>query len=97
MMVIDWSQKGGQTATSDTSKVPAATYVRMSTEHQKYSTDNQMAVIRRYAEKHGFEIVRSYADEGKSGLRLIGRDALQICSRTSKAAVRTTGSFSFTT
>lgn len=77
MMVIDWSQKGGQTATSDTSKVPAATYVRMSTEHQKYSTDNQMAVIRRYAEKHGFEIVRSYADEGKSGLRLIGRDALQ--------------------
>ncbi|MBB4406403.1 DNA invertase Pin-like site-specific DNA recombinase [Agrobacterium tumefaciens] len=77
MMVIDWSQKGGQTATPDTSKVPAATYVRMSTEHQKYSTDNQMAVIRRYAEKHGFEIVRSYADEGKSGLRLVGRDALQ--------------------
>jgi len=49
----------------------------MSTEHQKYSTDNQIAVIRRYAEKVGFEIVRSYADEGKSGLRLVGRDALQ--------------------
>lgn len=76
-MVIDWSQKGSHTAAPKEPKVPAATYVRMSTEHQKYSTDNQIAVIHRYAEKNGFEIVRSYADEGKSGLRLIGRDALQ--------------------
>lgn len=77
MMVIDWSQKGGRPAAPEEPRIPAATYVRMSTEHQKYSTDNQIAVIRRYAEKSGFEIVRSYADEGKSGLRLIGRDALQ--------------------
>ncbi|MER9421664.1 recombinase family protein [Mesorhizobium sp. M0317] len=49
----------------------------MSTEHQKYSTDNQASVIQRYAEERGFEIVRTYADEGKSGLRLVGRDALQ--------------------
>lgn len=76
-MVIDWSQKGGRSATSEEPRVPAATYVRMSTEHQKYSTDNQFTAIRRYAEKVGFEIVRSYADEGKSGLRLVGRDALQ--------------------
>ncbi|NRP75476.1 hypothetical protein ILFOPFJJ_06399 [Ensifer psoraleae] len=27
--------------------------------------------------KNSFEIVRTYADEGKSGLRLVGRDALQ--------------------
>lgn len=61
--------------------VRAAIYVRMSTEHQKYSTDNQTAAINRYAAKHHFEIVRSYADEGKSGLRLVGRDALQALLR----------------
>ena len=55
----------------------AAEYVRMSTEHQKYSTDNQAAEIRAYAERRGFEIVRTYADEGKSGLRIDGRASLQ--------------------
>jgi DNA invertase Pin-like site-specific DNA recombinase len=49
----------------------------MSTEHQKYSTDNQKSAIQHYADVRGFEIVRTYADEGKSGLRLVGRDALQ--------------------
>jgi DNA invertase Pin-like site-specific DNA recombinase len=57
--------------------VRAAEYVRMSTEHQKYSTENQAEMIRQYAEKRGIEIVRTYADEGKSGLRLDGRDALK--------------------
>ncbi|WP_243406076.1 recombinase family protein [Sphingosinicella sp. YJ22] len=57
--------------------VPAAEYVRMSTEHQKYSTDNQSAAIRRYAEARGFGIVKTYADEGKSGLKIEGRDALK--------------------
>ena len=56
---------------------PAAQYVRMSTEHQQYSTENQRDVIRDYAEKHNMIIVRSYADMGKSGLRLEGRDALK--------------------
>jgi len=57
--------------------VRAAEYVRMSTEHQKYSTENQAKAIRQYAEAHNMEIVRTYADEGKSGLRIKGRDALQ--------------------
>ncbi len=55
----------------------AAQYVRMSTEHQKYSTENQAEIIGLYAAQRGFEIVRTYADEGKSGLRLDGRDALK--------------------
>lgn len=55
----------------------AAEYVRMSTEHQKYSTENQSDIIRAYAARRGIEIVRTYADEGKSGLRLDGRDALK--------------------
>ena len=57
--------------------IKAAQYVRMSTEHQKYSTENQAEIISLYAVERGFEIVRTYADEGKSGLRLDGRDALK--------------------
>ncbi len=49
----------------------------MSTEHQQYSTQNQAGAIRDYAERRGMEIVRTYADEGRSGLRLEGRDALK--------------------
>jgi len=56
----------------------AAIYVRMSTEHQQYSTENQADVIREYAAKRGMEIVRTFADAGKSGLRLDGRDALKL-------------------
>ena len=48
----------------------------MSTEHQQYSTENQSHAIRMYAERRGIEIVRTYADEGRSGLRLAGREAL---------------------
>ena len=56
--------------------IRAAQYVRMSTEHQQYSTENQADVLREYAAKRGMEIVRTFADSGKSGLRLDGRDAL---------------------
>src|SRR5215469_10910833 len=49
----------------------------MSTEHQKYSTENQTDAIRRYAAERGIDVVRTYADEGKSGLRIDGRDALK--------------------
>jgi DNA invertase Pin-like site-specific DNA recombinase len=55
----------------------AAQYVRMSTEHQQYSTHNQSDKIRDYAQARGLEIVRTYADEGKSGLSIGGRAALQ--------------------
>lgn len=54
-----------------------AQYVRMSTEHQQYSTENQGDKIREYAARRNIEIVRTYADEGKSGLRIAGRQALQ--------------------
>lgn len=57
--------------------IRAAQYVRMSTEHQQYSTANQDDTIREYAHKRGFTIVRTYADEGKSGLSLSGRASLQ--------------------
>ncbi len=57
--------------------VRAAQYVRMSTEHQKYSTENQAEIISQYAARRGFEIVKTYEDSGKSGLRLDGRLSLQ--------------------
>lgn len=49
----------------------------MSTEHQKYSTENQSDAIRRYAAERAIDIVRTYADAGKSGLSIDGRDALK--------------------
>src|SRR5205823_2469469 len=49
----------------------------MSTEHQRYSTENQADAIAQYAGRYGFEIVRTYADHGKSGLRIEGREALR--------------------
>jgi DNA invertase Pin-like site-specific DNA recombinase len=54
----------------------AAVYVRMSTEHQQYSTSNQMDVIRDYAKRRGMQITKDYSDEGKSGLNIKGRDSL---------------------
>jgi DNA invertase Pin-like site-specific DNA recombinase len=56
--------------------IPAAQYVRMSTEHQQYSIANQTAIIQQYAKEHGFQIVRTYADEGKSGIVLQNRAGL---------------------
>ncbi|WP_347452203.1 recombinase family protein, partial [Escherichia coli] len=39
--------------------------MRMSTDHQRYSTEHQAEVIASYAARRNFEIVRSYADEGR--------------------------------
>jgi DNA invertase Pin-like site-specific DNA recombinase len=55
----------------------AVAYVRMSTDHQRYSTENQLDAIRRFADARDIEIVRIYEDAGKSGLNLEGRDAFQ--------------------
>lgn len=58
-------------------EIPVAQYVRMSTEHQRYSTENQQLAIAEYASRHGMRIVKTYADAGKSGLRIDGRRELQ--------------------
>lgn len=46
-----------------TSLFRAAEYVRMSTEHQQYSTENQADKIREYAQRRGIQIVKTYADD----------------------------------
>ncbi len=50
--------------------VPAAQYLRMSTEHQQYSIENQKIAIREYAKNHGFTVEKTYADAGRSGVVL---------------------------
>lgn len=63
----------------------AAQYVRMSTEHQQYSTENQADKIIEYAARRNIEIVKTYADEGKSGLKIAGRQGLQELIRDVQA------------
>lgn len=57
--------------------VPAAQYLRMSTEHQQYSLENQSAAIRKYAEWQGFEVIHTFSDAAKSGLVLKRRAGLR--------------------
>ena len=57
--------------------IPAVAYVRMSTDHQKYSTENQLDIIQNYATARGLQILRVVEDSGRSELRLDGREALQ--------------------
>jgi DNA invertase Pin-like site-specific DNA recombinase len=55
----------------------AAQYLRMSTEHQQYSIAIQFAAIALYAAAHNIGIIRSFADEGRSGTMIKGRRGLQ--------------------
>jgi DNA invertase Pin-like site-specific DNA recombinase len=57
--------------------IPAAEYLRGSTDRQEYSTDNQSLVNRAYAAAHRMAIVRTYSDEARSGLVIERRDALK--------------------
>ncbi len=68
------------------SRPKVAQYVRMSTELQRYSIDNQLEAIALYAATRGYEIVATYADEGRSGLTLRGRPALSRLLSDVKAA-----------
>ena len=56
--------------------VPAAEYLRTSTREQPHSMDTQRRAIREYAFRNGFEIVKTYADHGRSGLTLRDRPGL---------------------
>lgn len=79
------SARGERPSGADGSRERAAAYVRMSTEHQQYSTENQIEVIKAFAATRSMDIVRTYADEGKSGLRLDGRDSLQALIRDAES------------
>jgi|HubBroStandDraft_1064217.scaffolds.fasta_scaffold01681_5 hypothetical protein len=56
--------------------VLTAQYLRMSTDEQKLSLPYQAAAIRRYAQRHGFIVEKTYEDSGRSGLTLKRRKGL---------------------
>ncbi len=60
-----------------TNLLPAAQYLRMSTDEQQYSLLNQAAAIAKYAELKGFKVIKTYEDAGRSGLVLRERAGLQ--------------------
>ena len=62
---------------SNSSPVPAAQYLRMSTEYQQYSLENQAQAIEQYAHSHGFSVVQTYLDPAKSGVLFRQRKGLQ--------------------
>jgi DNA invertase Pin-like site-specific DNA recombinase len=57
--------------------IPAAEYVRGSTERQEYSPANQSETNHVYASVHNMQIVQTYYDKGKSGLVFDRRDGLR--------------------
>src|SRR6185312_384770 len=66
-----------QSSSNASAPLRAAQYVRMSTDHQQYSTENQIATIERFASSRDIHIVTSFQDAGKSGLNITGREGLQ--------------------
>ena len=57
--------------------IPAAQYLRMSREDQQYSIANQGDAIETYAKSHGYSVIATYADSGKSGIEIKHRAALR--------------------
>ena len=62
---------------SNSGRRMAAQYMRMSKESQDYSVHHQTLAIAAYAAAHDIDIVRTYADEGISGLQLANRPGLK--------------------
>jgi DNA invertase Pin-like site-specific DNA recombinase len=73
---------------SEPPKLRAAQYLRMSTEHQRYSLENQAEAIAAYAADRGYEVIRTYFDPGRSGLTLKARPGLQALLSDALAADR---------
>lgn len=58
-------------------RLKCAMYIRMSTELQLESPENQERAIRVYAAEYGIEIVKTYADLGVSGINTEKREQFQ--------------------
>jgi DNA invertase Pin-like site-specific DNA recombinase len=48
----------------------------MCTEHPQYSPEDQLEVLRQYAAAHQLEFMQEYADHGRTGLNIAGREGL---------------------
>jgi DNA invertase Pin-like site-specific DNA recombinase len=74
---------------SDGSAVRAVQYSRMSSDNQRYSTEISRMQSPSTRRTHGYDIIASYIDAGKSGLSLKGREALKQLLSDALAAQRT--------
>lgn len=77
LLIPDLLRNGGHYSMNSALSTPAAQYLRMSTEHQSYSLDNQSSAIARYAEANGFKITQTYVDAARSGIVLKHRSGLK--------------------
>jgi DNA invertase Pin-like site-specific DNA recombinase len=80
-----------------TSPIPAAQYLRMSTEDQQYSITNQRIRIQEYAQSRGFNIIKTYEDPGKSGVIIKHRKGLSALLKDVVNGDAKFGLFLFTT
>ena len=55
--------------------IRAAAYMRTARQ-EPHLARNQMDAIRKYAKRHGMQIVKEYSDEGKSGVNIQARESL---------------------
>ncbi|WP_051938733.1 recombinase family protein [Luteibacter sp. 9135] len=67
---------GAPDLVDESSPISVAAYLRMSTDKQQYSILNQSLAIASYAEHHNMAIVRTYRDDGRSGLNIEHRPGL---------------------
>lgn len=64
-------------AAADVRGVPAAQYIRMSSDGQDLSPALQRNAISEYARDHGMRIVETYEDPGRSGLTIRSRPSMR--------------------
>jgi DNA invertase Pin-like site-specific DNA recombinase len=60
-----------------TQSIPAALYIRVSSDQQIQSLEYQRSTLETYALANGFGVVRVYVDQGKSGLTVRSRGGLK--------------------
>lgn len=82
-------QKEASSTMPTPTPILAVQYLRMSTDEQRFSLEYQAKAIAAFAERHGFNVVRSYEDPGKSGLTLKRREGLSQLLRDVLCADRT--------
>ena len=82
--------------TDNTPCIRAAQYIRMSTEHQQYSTENQSDMIQEYAEARGYEIVRTSVDGGGAMTSIGGEYEVASTIGQSHAGVLTGNDYGIT-
>ena len=54
-------------ATTEIETIPAVAYLRRSTDKQEQSLGDQRLEVSRYAEEHGYHVIREYVDDAISG------------------------------